>query len=78
MEVCQYTTEQGPMDIYMKVFDYDIDKGFLKGHFKEATEVAAEVRKEFKNFGVLADLSHFPLCIVVDVIFLLGVFLPIR
>ena len=45
----------------MKVFDYDIDKCFLIGHFKDAADVAAEVHKEFKNFGVLADLSHFPL-----------------
>ncbi len=60
-EVCQYTKEQGPMDIYMKVFDYDIDKCFLIGHFQDAADVAAVVHKEFQNFGVLADLSHFPL-----------------
>jgi sugar phosphate isomerase/epimerase len=60
-EVCQYTNELGPMEIYMKVFDYDIDKCFLIGHFKDAADVASEVHKEFKNFGVLADLSHFPL-----------------
>jgi len=60
-EVCQYTNEQGQMEIYMKVFDYDIDKCFLIGHFKDAADVAREVHKEFKNFGILADLSHFPL-----------------
>ncbi len=60
-EVCQYTNEQGQMEIYMKIFDYDIDKCFLIGHFKDAADVAREVYKEFKNFGILADLSHFPL-----------------
>ncbi len=60
-EVCQYTNEQGQMEIYMKIFDYDIDKCFLIGHFKDAADVAREVHKEFKNFGILADLSHFPL-----------------
>ena len=60
-EICQYTKEQGPMGIYMKVFDYDIDKCFLIGDFQDAADVAAEVNKEFSNFGVLADLSHFPL-----------------
>jgi len=60
-EICRYTKEQGPMDIYMKVFDYDIDKCFLIGHFKDAADVAAEVHREFPHFGVLADLSHFPL-----------------
>jgi len=59
-EICGFTNEQGPMEIYMKVFDYDIDKCFLIGHFKDAADVATEVHKEFKNFGVLADLSHFP------------------
>ncbi|MEW6719534.1 MAG: TIM barrel protein [Thermodesulfobacteriota bacterium] len=61
LEICRYTKEQGGMDIYMKVFDYDIDKCFLIGHFKDAADVAEAVHKEFPNFGVLADLSHFPL-----------------
>ncbi len=60
-EICQYTKEQGPMGIYMKVFDKDIDKCFLIGDFQDAADVAAEVNKEFLNFGVLADLSHFAL-----------------
>jgi sugar phosphate isomerase/epimerase len=60
-EVCQYTNEQGPMGIYMKIFDYDIDKCYLIGHFQDAADVAAVLHKEFSNFGVLSDLSHFPL-----------------
>jgi len=60
-EICLYTKEQGPMEIYMKVFDYDIDKCFLIGRFKDAADVAEEVHREFAHFGVLADLSHFPL-----------------
>ncbi len=60
-EVCQYTNEQGPMEIYMKIFDYDIDKCYLIGHFQDAADVTAVLHKEFSNFGVLSDLSHFPL-----------------
>ncbi len=60
-EVCAYTNAQGPMGIYMKVFDYDIDKCYLIGHFKDASDVAGVLHGEFPNFGVLADLSHFPL-----------------
>lgn len=60
-EVCEYTNAMGPMKIYMKVFDYDIDKSFLIGHFKDAADVGTELNKRFSNFGVLADLSHFPL-----------------
>lgn len=61
MQVCEFTKSQGDIKLYMKVFDYDIDKCFLIGTFQDAAEVAAEVCKEFDNFGVLADLSHFPL-----------------
>lgn len=60
-EICQYANEQGKAEIYLKVFDRDIDKEALIGHFKDAADVVKEVHKEFKNFGVLADLSHFPL-----------------
>jgi len=60
-EICEYTKEQGDIRLYMKIFDSEIDKCFLIGAFKDAAEVAAEVYKEFKHFGVLADLSHFPL-----------------
>ena len=42
-EVCRYTNEQGPMEIYMKVFDYDIDKSFLIGHFQDAADVTAVI-----------------------------------
>lgn len=60
-EICSYANEQGEIQLHMKVFDLDIDKCFLIGHFQDAADVAEEVHKEFKNFGVLADLSHFPL-----------------
>ena len=60
-ELCRYTEELGDARLYMKVFDRDIDKECLIGHFKDAADVAEEVSREFKNFGVLADLSHFPL-----------------
>ena len=60
-EICDYAQEQGEIGIYLKIFDRDIDKECLIGHFKDAADVVKEVHKEFKNFGVLADLSHFPL-----------------
>ncbi len=60
-EWCEYAKQQGDINIYMKIFDRDIDKAALIGHFKDAADVAAQVYKEYKNFGVLSDLSHFPL-----------------
>jgi len=60
-EWCEYAQQQGDIKIYMKIFDRDIDKAALIGHFKDAADVAQEVYKEYQNFGVLSDLSHFPL-----------------
>jgi sugar phosphate isomerase/epimerase len=60
-EICEYSKEEGEIGITLKIFDRDIDKCALIGHFKDAADVAKEVYKEFKNFGLLADLSHFPL-----------------
>jgi sugar phosphate isomerase/epimerase len=60
-EICEYSKQEGEIGITLKIFDRDIDKCALIGHFKDAADVAKEVYKEFKNFGLLADLSHFPL-----------------
>ncbi|RKX75815.1 MAG: sugar phosphate isomerase/epimerase [Spirochaetes bacterium] len=60
-ELCEYAAEQGDLKLTLKIFDRDIDKCALIGHFKDARDVAVEVYKERKNFGLLADLSHFPL-----------------
>ena len=59
-ELCEYAAEQGDLKLTLKIFDRDIDKCALIGHFKDARDVAVEVYKERKNFGLLADLSHFP------------------
>jgi sugar phosphate isomerase/epimerase len=60
-EWCEYAQQQGDIKLYLKIFDRDIDKAALIGHFKDAADVAEEVYREYKNFGVLSDLSHFPL-----------------
>jgi sugar phosphate isomerase/epimerase len=60
-EICEYSKEEGEIGITLKIFDRDIDKCSLIGHFKDAADVAKEIYKEYKNFGLLADLSHFPL-----------------
>lgn len=60
-EICRYVQENGDMVVTLKIFDRDIDKKFLIGHFADAAEVARPIADEFNNFGVLSDLSHFPL-----------------
>ena len=58
---CDYAKQQGDIRLYLKIFDRDIDKRALIGHFKDAADVAEAVYKEYQNFGILSDLSHFPL-----------------
>ncbi|MFA5513718.1 MAG: sugar phosphate isomerase/epimerase [Sphaerochaetaceae bacterium] len=60
-ELIEYSNSLGNMYITLKIFDRDIDKCALIGHFSDAADVAEVVSKRVKNFGLLSDLSHFPL-----------------
>ena len=60
-EVCDYVKANGDMVVTLKIFDRDIDKKALIGPFADAREVSEPVAAAHDNFGVLADLSHFPL-----------------
>ncbi|MGE0628357.1 MAG: sugar phosphate isomerase/epimerase family protein [Hyphomicrobiaceae bacterium] len=51
----------GKMKFTLKVFDRDIDKKNLIGRIGDAADVARELRSSYPNFGLLTDLSHFPL-----------------
>lgn len=61
IEISDYVKSQGGMKVTLKIFDRAIDKKALIGPFADAAEVAAPVAKACDNFGVLSDLSHFPL-----------------
>ncbi len=58
--VCDYAAGKG-MNVELEVFDYDIDKAALIGPAPYAAQFAADVRKTNANFGLLVDLSHFPI-----------------
>ena len=57
---CSYAAGKG-MSVELEVFDYNVDKAALIGPAPLAAEYAAEVRKTHNNFGLLVDLSHFPI-----------------
>jgi sugar phosphate isomerase/epimerase len=58
-QVCAYArTKQ--MTVELEVFDYDMDKAVLIGPAPLAAQFARDVRATHDNFGLLADLSHFP------------------
>ncbi len=60
-EICEYAAEVNDIFVTLKVFDRDIDKESLIGHFSDTRDVAEVLAKEHDNFGLLSDLSHFPL-----------------
>lgn len=60
VNVCRYARSKG-MLIELEVFDHDIAKKALLGPAPLAARFAAEVRGEVNNFGLMADLSHFPM-----------------
>lgn len=59
--LCRYAAKKGMM-IELEVFDYDVDKAALIGPAPLAARFAADIRTECSNFGLLVDLSHFPIC----------------
>lgn len=57
--VCDYAAGR-QMHVELEVFDYDMDKAALIGPAPYAAEFAAKMRTTNSNFGLMADLSHFP------------------
>ena len=60
-EMCEYAKQKGNLVITLEVFDYDVDKKSLIGPASLAKRFAEEIRSEYDNFGLMVDLSHFPL-----------------
>ena len=59
--LCAYAAKKA-MNVELEIFDYDVDKASLIGPASLAARFAADVRLYHPNFGLLADLSHFPIC----------------
>jgi sugar phosphate isomerase/epimerase len=57
--VCDYAASKN-MAVELEVFDFDMDKASLIGPAPLAAQFAADMRMTHNNFGLLADLSHFP------------------
>jgi sugar phosphate isomerase/epimerase len=60
-QIMDHARQEGDMAFTLKIFDRDIDKKCLIGPFAEALDIARALRPSYPNFGLLADLSHFPL-----------------
>ena len=59
-ELCDYS-QKYKLKFELESFDFDVDKKCLIGKSELAADVAREVRKKYSNFGLILDLSHFPL-----------------
>lgn len=60
-EICEYAKSKGDLFIELEIFDYDVDKKSLIGPTLYAKKFAEIIRRDYDNFGLLVDLSHFPL-----------------
>lgn len=58
--LCDYAAKKD-MIIELEIFDFDIDKAALIGPAPYAAKFAADMRMSHNNFGLIADLSHFPI-----------------
>jgi sugar phosphate isomerase/epimerase len=59
-ELCAYGRDKG-VALTIETFDWDVDKKALIGPSPLAAEFAAEVRRDYPDFGLMYDLSHQPL-----------------
>ncbi|HET7009678.1 MAG TPA: TIM barrel protein [Anaerolineales bacterium] len=59
-ELSAYGREKG-VALTIETFDRDVDKKALIGPSRLAAEFAAEVRRDYPEFGLMYDLSHQPL-----------------
>lgn len=60
-QILDYGKEEGSIRFTLKLFDRSIDKFNLIGPAKDALDIAKALQPSYPNFGLLADLSHFPL-----------------
>lgn len=61
MELCEYAAPSG---INMCIENFDsipFVKNCLIGSAKETVQLAEKVRSKYENFGIITDLSHFPI-----------------
>lgn len=60
-QIIEYGKQEGDIKFTLKLFDRSIDKCNLIGPASDALDIAKALRPDYPNFGLLVDLSHFPL-----------------
>jgi sugar phosphate isomerase/epimerase len=59
--ICAYATSKGSIKIALETFDQAIDKKALIGSNADAAKLSAHLRLKHPQFGLMLDLSHFPI-----------------
>lgn len=60
-QLCAYAESKGINSFAMETFDWLIDKKSLIGPNADGVDVSRRVRQAHPGFGLMLDLSHFPL-----------------
>ncbi|MDL1899887.1 sugar phosphate isomerase/epimerase [Anaerolineae bacterium CFX9] len=60
LSLCAIASQSG-IHISLETFDRAVDKRALIGPADEASALAAQIRNEFPDFGILYDMGHMPL-----------------
>jgi len=60
LEICEHA-ERNNAYVLLETFDTIYDKKLLIGSLEDAEKIVLKIRREFKNIGILWDLSHGPL-----------------
>jgi len=60
-DLCAHAQNLGSIKVVVETFDYDIDKKALVGPNAEAAVLSSRLREQYRNFGLMLDLSHLPL-----------------
>jgi sugar phosphate isomerase/epimerase len=60
-QICAYAASRGSMKVALETFDQCVDKKALMGSNADAAKLSARLRQKHPHFGLMLDLSHFPI-----------------
>jgi sugar phosphate isomerase/epimerase len=60
-KICCYAASRGKIKVALETFDGTVDKKALIGSNSDAAKLSARLRQKHPHFGLMLDLSHFPI-----------------
>jgi sugar phosphate isomerase/epimerase len=60
-QICAYAASKGDIKVALETFDQAVDKKALMGSNSDAAKLSARLRQKHPHFGLMLDLSHFPI-----------------